>query len=147
MPGPGVRKEDVLETLMEAHDSETSWKRDRAVPGRGTQRTCTHNWKGLGKLPSPELSGVRSMSSGSTSGCNVKFCRMEVRYMKSSMRARGSPRHSRRPAWVGGRAKSKGEVENGAALAHAQRESVGLKVTAGDITDKGLRVLGEMKPR
>lgn len=56
------------------------------------------NWKGLGKLPSPELSGVRSMSSGSTSGCNVKFCRMEVKYRKSSMRASGSPRHSLRPA-------------------------------------------------
>lgn len=78
-----------------------NWKRDSAVPGRSAQRMRIHNWKGLGKLPSPELSGVRSMSSGATSGCKVKFCRMEVRYRKSSIRASGSPRHSRRPVRVG----------------------------------------------
>lgn len=68
------------------------------------------NWKGLGKLPSPELSGVRSMSSGAPCGCNVKFCRMEVKYKKSSIRASGSPRHSRRPVWAGG-PRAEGEVK------------------------------------
>lgn len=126
MAGPGFGEGNVIETLMEAHDSETNGKRDRAFPGHGPQRTRTHNWKGLGRLPSPELSGVRSMSSGSTSGCNVKFCRMEVRYMKSSMRASGSPRHSRRPAWVGG-PRAAVKLEYGAAPPYAQRKICGFE--------------------
>lgn len=58
-------------------------------------------------LPRPVDSGVMSISWGATRGFNLKFCKMVVRKMKSSMMARPSPRHSRFPAggekWEGAR--------------------------------------------
>lgn len=69
----------------------------RQAVTRSHERGMTQSLYSGGTLPKPTVTGLRSMSFGSTRDFRLKCCRIADKSRNNSMRARPSPTHTRFP--------------------------------------------------
>lgn len=69
----------------------------RQAVTRPHERGMTQSLYSGGTLPKPTVTGLRSMSFGSTRDFRLKCCRIADKSRNNSMRARPSPTHTRFP--------------------------------------------------